>query len=148
MSPDLIINVIVVVSLVILMIAALLFVPCAWPLLDQARRTLTAYERLANTLDAEVPATLGEFKQLAQRVNVLGSEYSQRVTDVGHRVEEMSGSLGVAAEHAKKESSIWGSALLAGVKAYLTGKPDQELPTLGTSDGRQLQDRGEQNVRQ
>lgn len=138
------VDILVSFSLVILTISLLLFVSSVFPMLMQAARTLLAYEKLANTLDTEVPATLHEFKQLAESVNALRRDTTQKVTDVGHKVEEVSGSIGLAAEEAKRKSSVWGTALLAGVKSYLSGKDHEDkLP-----ESRQITtDRGEQNVR-
>ena len=142
------VDIAVVVCLMFMTVSIVFFVPSAVTILEQARRTLTAYERLANTLDAEVPATLNEFKQLADRVNQLGSVTTQRVTDVGHKVEEVSGSIGQAAEVAKKESSVWGSALWAGVRAYLSAKDSSERGPQTLPESKQItKDRGEQNVR-
>ena len=115
-----IVNALIVISLALLALAAVLLAGTCAPVLYQAHRTMIAYERLAATLNNEVPATLNEFKQLAQRVNALGSITTQQVTEVGHKVEAVSGSIGHAAGNAKKQGSVWGSALLAGVKSYLT----------------------------
>ena len=148
MSPAYV-DALVVISLMILAIAGLLFASSAQQIIQQAVRTMLAYEKLANTLDAEVPATLHEFKQLAERVNLLSSATTQRVTDVGHKVEEVSGSLGLAAEEAKRQSSVWGSAVWAGVKAYLSSKDRDGNAGQAHPESRQIaQDRGEQNVRQ
>lgn len=134
------VDILVSFSLVILTISLLLFVSSVFPMLMQAARTLLAYEKLANTLETEVPATLHEFKQLAESVNALRRDTTQKVTDVGHKVEEVSGSIGLAAEEAKRKSSVWGTALLAGVKSYLSGKDTEDkLP-----ESRQITtDRGE-----
>lgn len=139
------VNVLVSVALMLLTVVALLFISSVIPLLAQAVRTLIAYEKLADTLKTEVPPTLQEFKQVAERVNQLGLTTTQRVSDVGHKVEEVSGSIGNVAVQAKQQSSVWGTGLLAGVKAYLSGKDhgdsQPELKQITT-------DRGEQHVRQ
>ncbi len=138
------VDILVSFSLVILTISLLLFVSSVFPMLMQAARTLLAYEKLANTLDTEVPATLQEFKQLAESVNALRRDTTQKVTDVGHKVEEVSGSIGLVAEEAKRKSSVWGTALLAGLRSYLSSKDSEERHP----ETRQITtDRGEQNVR-
>jgi len=143
------INVLVSVALVLLTVAALLFISSVLPLIAQAHRTFMAYEKLADTLDAEVPATLHEFRNLADRVNQLGSATTKSVSEVGHKVEEVSGSIGQAAVAAKQQSSVWGAGLLAGIKAYISPRGcdarDLEPPQ---SPPRIENPRGEQHVRQ
>ena len=137
------VNVMVAVALMLLTVTALLLIAFLLPLLLQAGRTLIAYEKLADTLQNEVPPTLSEFRHVAERVNQLGSVTTQRVTEVSHKVEEVSGSLGQAAGQARRQSRVWGTGLLAGIKAYLGGKDhnasDPEVKQLTV-------ERGEHNV--
>jgi uncharacterized protein YoxC len=132
----------------LLTLSTFLLAAFAVPLFLQAQQTMNAYAKLANTLNSEVPSTLHEFKELAERVNMLGSATTQQITDVGHKVEEVSGSIGQAAGQAKRESSVWGSALMAGVKAYLSGRVEESENGQAASEARRIsRDGGEQNVR-
>jgi len=136
-------NVFVIAALMLLAVSAILLIGSAVPLLEQARRTVNAYERLADTLENELKPTLADVREVLEGVNQIRSVTAQRVTEVGHKVEEVSGSFGEVAGQAKRQSSVWGAGLIAGIKAYLSAR-DEQGPR---SEPRQItQDIGEQHV--
>jgi len=116
-------------ALGLMAITALLLVGAAWFVVPQISHTLRAYEKLADTLDAELKPTLVEVHEVLQGVNQLRqlttqrvTEVGQKVTEVGHQVEVVAGSMGQAAGSAQKQSSVLGAGLWAGVKHYLSGE--------------------------
>jgi uncharacterized protein YoxC len=111
-------NVMVSVSLMFLALTLVMLAGAAVPLMFQAGRTLTAYERLAETIDVEIKPTLLEVKDAIQGINQIRSITTQRVNEVSHRVEDVADTVGTAAGQAAKRSSVWGAGLLAGVQAY------------------------------
>jgi hypothetical protein len=96
----------------------------AWTIIPQINRTLGAFERLADTLDTELEPTLKEVQKVMVGVGELKQIAGQRVHEVSTKVEDVTGNLGKTAASAKKYSTVWGSGLWAGVKAYLEGKED------------------------
>lgn len=121
-------NALVCIALGFLAVTALMLLGSAIPLFMQASRTLHAYENLADTLQNELKPTLGEVRTMLEGVNELRSLTAERVSEVSHKVEDVAGTMGIAAGEAKKKSSVWGAGLLAGVKAYLDanhGEPKQ-----------------------
>lgn len=129
------VNALISVSLMLLAVTALLLIASAIPLLSQASRTLIAYEKLADTLQTEISPTLGEVKTMLEGVNQIRQVTTERVTQVSHQVTDVAGSMGTAAEKAKKNSSALGVGLLAGIRAYLdTGKSEpQATKQIGSS---------------
>ena len=135
-----------------LALTALLF--ASMTLLPQINRTLNAYENLAQTLDSELGPTLKEVQKVVTGVGELRQIAGQRVAQVGTTVEDVTGSLGKAADSAKRQSSVVGAGLWAGLKTYLAGKDQKggmREPRTGTQtnghDTRQIvMDRGEENV--
>lgn len=142
MDPALI-NSFIVVALMLLGVTALLLVSSAIPLMGQAGRTLIAWEKLADTLQSETKPTLTELKEVLAGVNQLKSVTAERVTEVGHKVENVAGSFTQVADQAKRQSSVFGAGLFAGVKAYLTSK-DHAAPNQDTKQITAL--KGEPNV--
>ncbi len=104
-------------ALMILAVSVVLLVCSALPLFFQASRTLLAYENLARTLETELTPTLIEIKDVMAGDNQIRSSTAQRVSEVSHQVEGVAGSV---ADEAKKHSQVWGTGLIAGLKAYLT----------------------------
>ncbi|MCC6979814.1 MAG: hypothetical protein IT343_15965 [Candidatus Melainabacteria bacterium] len=98
----------------------------AGQLVPQVNRTLTAYEKLAVTLETELAPTLREVSKLAGGVIKIQSVAQQSITDVGTKVEDVTGNLTKVTDSAKKESNVWGTGLLAGFKAYLSSHGKQE----------------------
>ena len=143
MDPSQTLNAFIVVALVLLAVSALLVTSTVSSLRSQVDRTLYAWEKLAETLQTEIKPTLTEAQQVLASLNQLRSATAERVTEVGHKVEDVAGSFGHAAENAKKQSGIWGAGLLAGVKAYLSGRKETE--SLG-EDKQITCDTGDENV--
>jgi uncharacterized protein YoxC len=135
-------NVLVAVSLMFLAVTLSLLVGFAAPLFIQAGRTLNAYEKLADTLETEVKPTLIEVRHVVDGLNDLRSLTSARVTAVSHRVEDVAGTVSTVAGEAKKHSNVWGTGLLAGVRAYLNGQSPDIQPSTRQIPASQ----GEKNV--
>ena len=95
-------------------------------LVPQVNRTLTAYEKLATTLETELAPTLREVSKLSGGVIKIQSVAQQSITDVGKKVEDVTGNLTKVTDTAKKESNVWGTGLLAGFKAYLSSQANKE----------------------
>lgn len=95
-------------------------------LLKQSERTLDATESLIRTLDKELGPTLNEVNLVLGSVQEIKAIAEQRLTDVGTRVEDVTGNITKAADVAKTHSSVWGAGLMAGIKAYLEGKPEEK----------------------
>lgn len=92
-------------------------------LLKQSERTLDATENLIRTLDKELGPTLNEVHTVIGSVQEIKSIAEQKFSDVGTKVEDVSGNITKVAGQAKAETSVWGAGLVAGLKAYLEGKP-------------------------
>lgn len=90
-------------------------------LVPQITRTLTAYERLAGTLEEELTPTLREVSKVVGGVNELKSIAVKNVSEVSTKVEDVTGSISKATHSATKHSSIWSAGLLAAAKTYLEG---------------------------
>ena len=136
----------------------------AGQLVPQVNRTLTAYEKLATTLETELAPTLREVSKLAGGVIKIQSVAQQSITEVGTKVEDVTGNLTKVTSQAQKASNVWGTGLLAGFKAYLHshGNKDKEVSHgetggsgMGTEKARDktsqekrqiTMDRGEENV--
>jgi uncharacterized protein YoxC len=142
LDPQLFINAFIAVALILLAVSTFLLVSSAMPLMHQANRTAIAFEKLADTLQAETKPTLQELRDVISGVNQLRSVTAERVTEVGHRVEDVAGTVGQVAGSAKKHTAVWGAGLLAGVRAYLAGKDS----TGSQAEVKQITDRGEKNV--
>ncbi len=137
------INVAVVVALMLFAISTFLLVVNAVPLLMQGKETLGAVERLAKTLDDEVAPTLAELREVMDGVNQIRSVTAARVNEVGHKVEDVAGSLTGVVGQAQKASTVWGVGLIAGFRAYLTGKNSNN--GTGQESKQITMDRGEQH---
>lgn len=116
----------VVWSLLFLGIALVALVTAAIMLFPQVNRTLSAYEKLACTLETELTPTIREVNRLASGVLKLQTVAQQNITEMGTKVEDVTGNITKVADQAKKETSVWGVGLLAGVKSYLEGKKDEK----------------------
>ncbi len=134
------VNAFISVALMLLAVTSLLLVSSAIPLLSQASRTLIAFEKLADTVQGETKPTLTELREVVSGLNQLKSVTAERVTEVSHRVEGVTSTVGEVAGKAKKSSAVWGAGFVAGIKAYLAGKDDGQVP----AEVKQLSvDRGE-----
>ncbi len=114
--------VVVVLFVVFVALVALLIFPIS-NLLKQSERTLDATESLIRTLDKELGPTLNEVNLVLGSVQEIKAIAEQRITDVGTKVEDVTGNITKVADQAKSQSSVWGAGLMAGWKAYLDGKP-------------------------
>jgi len=94
----------------------------AMTLIPQVNRTLSAYEKLAVTLEEELGPTLQEVQKVVVGVGELKQIAGQTMGTVSHKVEDVSGTLTKVAGSATKQSSVWAHGLFAGVKTYLEGK--------------------------
>ena len=135
-------DVLVAVCVAVLAFIGCMLFFCISQLAAQANRTLSAYERLADTLDREVVPTIVEVREVMDGLKRLPNVTAQRLTEVSHQVESVAGSVGQAAGNAKRHSSVWGAGLFAGVKSYLAGHDDDMA-----SPAHQIsQEKGESNV--
>lgn len=115
-------NILVVLSLFVLAIALLLVTLPLVSLIDQSRRTLSSAERLTDTLERELGPTLKEVESVLGGVRELKHIAEQRMVDVGTKVEDVTENLNKVTTSAKKNTSVWGAGLFAGIQAYLEGK--------------------------
>ena len=134
------INTAVVVALMLLAVSLTLLATMSAGVFFQLGRTLASVERLTDTTRDELGPTLKDVREVLEGVNQIRSITAARVNEVGHKVEDVAGSLTNVASSATKQSSVWGAGLIAGVRAYLAPKNHVE------SDGKQISmDRGEAN---
>ena len=139
MDPTMV-NAFITMALMLLAVASLMLVAAAFPMMNQASRTLIAFEKLADTVQGETKPTLAELREVISGLNQLKSVTAERVTEVSHRVEDVAGTVGNVAGKAKKSSAVWGAGFVAGIRAYLTSREDGQAAT----DVKQLSvDRGE-----
>ncbi len=115
-------NILVVLSLFVLAIALLLVTLPLVSLIDQSRRTLSSAERLTDTLERELGPTLKEVENVLGGVRDLKAIAEQRMVDVGTKVEDVTENINKVTTSAKKNTSVWGAGLFAGIQAYLEGK--------------------------
>lgn len=114
--------IVLVLFLIFTFTLALLISPIS-NLLKQSERTLDATEGLIRTLDKELGPTLNEVNLVLGSVQEIKAIAEQRITDVGTKVEDVTGNITKVADTAKTHTSVWGAGLMAGFKAYLDGKP-------------------------
>jgi hypothetical protein len=74
-----------------------------------------------------------------ESVNQLKGVTTQRITAVSHKVEEAAGSVGTAVDKAGRSTTVLGTGLFAGVRAYFAPKGLQD------HDKQISMDRGEAN---
>lgn len=71
----------------------------------------------------------------------LKSTAEKRIGDMGHKVGDVTGGLTKVTAEAKKQSSVFGAGLFAGVRAYLDAKPEKAA-TERDKDGMRLSEVG------
>jgi uncharacterized protein YoxC len=143
-------NNVVIVTLILLAVSMLLLVGAAWTLIPQAHRTLFAIQKLANTVETELEPTLSEANRLLGGVVKLQDLAQQSVSGMTTKVEDVTGNITKVADAAKKNSTVWGAGLTAGIKAYLAGKNQTDVRekriTAGSESRRITTEKGEENV--
>lgn len=127
----------VIGSLALLSLSLVGLAFAASQLVPQVNRTLTAYEKLAGTLETELAPTIREVNKLAGGVVKLQSAAQSSVAEVGTKVEDVTGNITKVADQAKKESSVWGTGLLAGFKSYLAGQSSNKDDSSESSSRRE-----------
>ena len=134
MSPE-VLDATIALSMAFMALSTTLLVAALCGVLWKGRDTLGAVERLCQTLNQEVTPTAVQLREVMESVNQLKGVTTQRITAVSHKVEEAAGSVGTVVDKAQKQGSVYGTGLLAGVRAYFAPK---------NSDDKQLtMDRGE-----
>lgn len=120
-----VVNVAIVTALMFLAVSLTLLVTSIMPLLRQGEATLAAIQRLSSTIDKEVVPIASQFKDLIGTVSEIKSITAQRVGEVGSKAEAVAGNVNQLVGTAKKQSTVVGAGLLAGLKAYLSGADHQ-----------------------
>lgn len=122
------VNVAVMTALVFLAVSMTLLVASVMPLLRQGQATLAALQRLSLTLEKEIPPVTDQFRDLMGTVSEIKAITAQRVTEVGTKAEAMAGNVNNMVGTAKKQSSVMGTGLLAGLKAYFISAEKEQGP--------------------
>ncbi len=122
MDHSALLNDAVIIALMMLALSTFLLVAFGIPLLLQGKDTMSAAARLLVTLDDEVKPTMQELREVTHSLKEIKQLASQRVSEVGHKIEDVSGSLTHVVDSTRKTSSAWGAGLLAGLSAYLGGQ--------------------------
>jgi len=90
----------------------------------QAGRTLLAYEKLADTLKAQINPTLSEVVRLLDGLNSLRAVLTDRVAQVGQQASAAADTVSSAAVRATKQSSVVAAGLMAGLRSYIEGRAE------------------------
>lgn len=130
MDASMVINAAVVAALIFFAVSLTILVASVLPLLTQAGSTLSSLERLSDTLNAEVKPTMLELRGLMDGVNQIKAITTQRVQEVGNKAEELTGNVGSLVGKTKKETSVAGAGLMAGLKAYFNSSAREEREQL------------------
>ncbi len=94
----------------------------AVPLLNQLLATANSCKALLQTIEKEVEPTAKELRELMHGVNQLRAITVDRVVDVGAKVEDATRDMSTVVTTAKKESTVIGHGLWAGIRSYLRGR--------------------------
>lgn len=97
----------------------------AVPLLNQLLATANSCRALLQTIEKEVEPTAKELRELMHGVNQLRAITVDRVVDVGTKVEDATQNVGTVVTTARKESTVIGHGLLAGLRAYWKGRDEK-----------------------
>jgi hypothetical protein len=92
----------------------------------KGRDTLGAIEKLCNTVDQEVAPTAVQLREVMESVNQLKGVTTQRITAVSSKVEDVAGSVGTAVDKAQRQTTVLGTGLFAGMRAYFAPKGPQD----------------------
>lgn len=120
------IDIVITVCFLLLVVLGVFLAVPIWRLVDQSTRTLGATENLINTLDQELGPTIKEVDNVLVTVNEFRSIAERGITDVGTKVEDVTGNIGKVADQAKNETTVFGHGLFAGISAYFSGKKGKE----------------------
>jgi uncharacterized protein YoxC len=113
-------------SMAFMALSSVLLTAALMGVLWKGRDTLGAVEKLCNTLDSEVAPTAVQLREVMDSVNQLKGVTTQRITAVSHKVEDVAGSVGTAVDKAQRSTTIMGTGLFAGVRAYFAPKGPQD----------------------
>lgn len=114
-------NIVVAFALAFVAVTLTLLVAQALPLLRQLSDTAHSCQSLLTTLEKEVQPTAAELRDLLHGVNQIRAITASQVTEVSTKVEDLTGNVNQMVGSAKKESSVMGAGLLAGLRAYFQG---------------------------
>ncbi len=121
-----VIDAIIAVSMAFMAVSLMLLVATLMSVLMKSVDTLGAIQRLCNTVDQEIGPTAVELREIMSGLSQLKGATTQRITAVGHKVEDVAGNINTAVDKAQKHSTVMGTGLLAGFRAYLSGQPHNE----------------------
>ena len=119
-------NILVAVALIFLAVALMAVSIPLMSMVKQSERTLSSLDKLLSTVDRELGPTLKQVDTLLGSVVELKSAAQKSITDVGSKVGDVKGGFTKAADDAKQQSSVLGAGFMAGVKAYLEGRPNRD----------------------
>jgi uncharacterized protein YoxC len=119
-------NVLVAVSLIFLAVALMLVSIPLMAMVKQSERTLSSLDKLLGTVDKELGPTLKQVDTLLGSVLELKTVAQKGINDAGTKVADVKGGLSKAADDVKRETSVYGAGLLAGVRAYLDHRPPRD----------------------
>jgi uncharacterized protein YoxC len=122
-----VLDVVIALSAMFMAVSLLLFVSAACGVLYKGRDTLTAIERLADTLQQEVGPTAVQLRDVMDGINQIKGVTTQRITAVTHKVETAADSVATVVDQTKKQSSVWSAGVFAGFREYLYGKQDTSV---------------------
>lgn len=117
-----IVDAVIAVSMAFMAVSLMLLVASLMNVLQKGIDTLGAVQRLCNTVDQEVGPTAVQLREVMSGINQLRGATTQRITAVSTKVEDVAGNIGTAVDKAQRQSSVVGTGLLAGFRAYLEGK--------------------------
>lgn len=118
-------DIVVAIALIFLAVSLMAVSLPLMSMVKQSERTLSALERLLGTVDRELGPTLKQVDTLLGTVLELKTSAEKRIGDMGNKMGDMTGGLTKATAEAKKQSSVFGAGLFAGVRAYLETKPEK-----------------------
>jgi uncharacterized protein YoxC len=140
------VNYAVVIALLLLAVTTVWLTVSLGPLISQTIRTLMALERLSDTVDNEVKPTFYEIRETIDGIKQFPRITARQVSEVGHKVEDVASSVSQVVTEAKKNSSIFGAGLLAGLKTYFSSHKDNKEQN-GEINQQLTTDEGEKNVK-
>jgi uncharacterized protein YoxC len=118
-------DILVAVALIFLAVSLMAVSLPLMSMVKQSERTLSALERLLGTVNQELGPTLKQVDALLGTVLELKTTAEKRITEVGSKVGDVKGGLNKFTGEAKKQSSVFGAGLYAGVRSYLERRPEK-----------------------